>query len=500
MIKSKLLILILLTFPIVNMIAQEPDPAPVSTIGNEVTTGATISVPITCVDFTDIGSCNMQVLYDPAIALATSVSIGTGVAGNINYNVTVPGVITFGWYTWPGINMPDNSVIFNLNFTKVTSGVSAITWNDTYGDRQWSNGSSEILDDLPLVDYYLPGSLTFQGDAPIISAPIVVACPDENIDIPITVESFNTIGAMSLTLLFDAAVIEFQSFTNNSGFPGMGVQNPSTGNITMAGFDPVAGVTLPDDAILFTIHFNYLGGSTDLEWYDDGSSCESSGPYPDYNALIDTPQSTYYINGSITECPQFEIKIYLQGLYNSANGNMNKAQDWNGGQMVDKYPGTVADVITVELHDGSNYPTVAHTIDDVALNQNGTLVFGLTSNYEDDFYITLIHRNHLETVSKTSVSFTAGGGAYDFSTAANKAYGDNLMDLGSGVWGIFGGDVEQSDGEINTLDRELINDGYVQSHKGYLPTDINGDGYIDLIDREIANDAYVRTVQVKKPQ
>jgi hypothetical protein len=273
--------------------------APVSTVGNEVTTGLVATVPITATGFTNIGSCNMQLLYDPAVVTCTGITMGPGIPANISSNINTPGVITWGWYTWPGVTKPDNSVIFNLSFAKVASGTSNITWNDSYGDRQWSDGNSIVLNDLPLANYYFPGSITFQGDAPITTAPHLLACPGDIIDVPVTVESFNTIGAVSLTMLFNSSVLTYLSFTNNSGFPGLSVLNPSDGNLTMAGFDPTAGKTLADDAILFTLHFDYTGGYSGFDWSDDGTTCEYAGPFPDYPVLNDLPEDTYYIDGSV---------------------------------------------------------------------------------------------------------------------------------------------------------------------------------------------------------
>ena len=306
--------------------------APISTVGNVATTGTTIDVPITVADFVNIGSCNMQLLFDPAIASATSVVKGSSLPGGINYNNAVPGIIRFGWYTWPGVNLPDDEVAFIITFTKVTAGTSAITWDASYADRQWSDGNFIVLNDLPLTDYYFPGSVSFQENAPITTAPIIDACPNTPLDIPITVKDFNGIGAISLRLHYNPSALTFLSFTNNSGFPGLFVFNPIPGVITAAGFSTSAGVTLPEDAVLFTIHVQFLGGYTNLEWYDDdGTSCEYTGPPTLYPVLNDTPTSTYYIVGSITELCTSEWTGNIDDDWfdagNWTNGVPNAAKD-----------------------------------------------------------------------------------------------------------------------------------------------------------------------------
>lgn len=283
---------------VINIHAQN---APISTIGEFAGTDVNVVVPVTAIGINDIGSCNLQFLYDPAVATCVSVSKGPQLPGTIAYNIDVPGIITLGWYTWPGTTLTDNSVIFELGFTKVCSGASALAWDVSYTDRQWSDGSSVVLNDLPFGEFYLNGSLAFLENSPVTTAPVISSCSGGSIDVPITVSAFNSIGAISLTLQFNDASLTYDSFTNDSGFPGLYVYNPNSGVITAAGFSVDSGVSLPDGAVLFTLHFNSVSGSTALEWFDDGISCEYAGPPPDYSVLNDIPQESYYIDGFITE-------------------------------------------------------------------------------------------------------------------------------------------------------------------------------------------------------
>jgi PKD repeat protein len=137
--------------------------APVTTAGTVVAGGTTAVVPITATDFTNIGSCGLEIHYDPAIALATNVTIGPGVGGSLDKNLTVPGVIIIGWYTYPAVTLPGNPVIFNISFSKVTSGTTALTWFDNGYSCYYSDGSYNILNDVPQSTYYINGSLTFSG-------------------------------------------------------------------------------------------------------------------------------------------------------------------------------------------------------------------------------------------------------------------------------------------------------------------------------------------------
>jgi hypothetical protein len=72
---------------------------------------------------------------------------------------------------------------------------------------------------------------------------------------------------------------------------------------------------------------------------------------------------------------------------------------------------------------------------------------------------------------------------YDFSTAANKAYGDNMVDLG-GVFGFYSGDINQDEG-MDNLDGDPLFDDVNNSNFGVLATDLNGDGGVDNLDADI---------------
>ncbi len=135
--------------------------APITMAGNVMGIGSTAIVPISVSDFNSIGSCNLKLIYDPSIVIATAVTKETVLPGSLASNISVPGVITLGWYTWPGSNLPDNTVIFNISFSKVSAGISNLTWIDDGYSCAWSNDSFEYLNDIPTSEYYIDGSVSF---------------------------------------------------------------------------------------------------------------------------------------------------------------------------------------------------------------------------------------------------------------------------------------------------------------------------------------------------
>jgi len=475
--------------------------APVTTAGTIVSNATIIVVPVTVSDFDFIGSCNLRLLYDPAIVTATQVTIASGISGQISFNVTTPGVISWGWYTYPGISLPDNTVVFNISFSKAApSGTSLLTWDDAVGYTcEWSSGVYVVLNDIPTEYYYHNGSITIP-DAPQTIAPQTEALPNTSVDIPITVIGFYNVGAISLTLHFDPAVLSYQSYINNSGYPGLQVNNPSSGVITIGGFSATDGVTLADFAELVTIVFAYQGGYSDLTWFDDGPSCEYAD-YPDYNPYNDLPTSTFYINGSISELlfRNLDLKLFLEGLYNIANGNMNKTQDYVNDGFEDKFPGTVADQITIELYETGNYAGGAvYSAPNTDLNQDGSSSISIPSSYNSEYYVTVKTRNHIETVSYASIDFGGGHVSYDFSTSAAQAYGNNQVELESGVYSFYVGDIDQN-GVINVTDRTLLNMDLANVVVGYVVTDLDGNGTVNVTDRTRLNVNIFKVISKQTP-
>jgi hypothetical protein len=153
---------------------------------------------------------------------------------------------------------------------------------------------------------------------------------------------------------------------------------------------------------------------------------------------------------------------------------MNKAQD----DMGDHFGGTIADQITVELHNSTNYTTIEHSELNVPLNTDGTASITIPSTLGAYYYITIKHRNSVETTSADPVDFAASIVNYSFATAASQAYGDNMKDMGEGFFALFVGDANQ-DGLIDGDDLVFMDPDLTAGNVGYLNADLNGDGLVD---------------------
>jgi hypothetical protein len=166
--------------------------------------------------------------------------------------------------------------------------------------------------------------------------------------------------------------------------------------------------------------------------------------------------------------------VMLQGLYNGG-GIMNQAYDENGT----RWPAGIADHISVELHNSANYSIIVFTASDIPLSTNGTATISVPAVYNGSYYITIKHRNSLQTVSSTSKSFAGGTITQSFGTPSD-AYGGNLRQMPVG-YAIFGGDTNQDD-IIDLGDLIPVGNQAAMASAGYIPEDVNGDGLVDLTD------------------
>lgn len=186
------------------------------------------------------------------------------------------------------------------------------------------------------------------------------------------------------------------------------------------------------------------------------------------------------------------LTVMLQGLY-SGNGNMHPAKDETG---MAHWGSSVADKITVELHDNTNYSTLVFSLSNIDLHLDGTCNIVFPASYSGDYFIVVKHRNSIETVSAAPVSFSGTTVTYQFNVNS-QAFGNNLLLMPDGWWVIYGGDLNQ-DGVLNTEDMNMAANSIDTYSVGYLPEDVNGDGTIDasdliLIDNNAASFVSKRT-------
>jgi len=184
--------------------------------------------------------------------------------------------------------------------------------------------------------------------------------------------------------------------------------------------------------------------------------------------------------------------VLLEGLYNGS-GTMRQAQNASGAQ----WPVGISDHITVELHDATNYSNIVWSATDVPLSTTGSAIISVPPAYSGAYFITVRHRNSIETTTSTAVSFAGSSIARSFALRTS-VFGSNLGSSGDGYYVIYGADVNQ-DGIVDTGDMNEVDNGSTAILIGYNLPDANGDGIVDTSDMNIVDNNSTAIVMIRLP-
>jgi hypothetical protein len=171
-----------------------------------------------------------------------------------------------------------------------------------------------------------------------------------------------------------------------------------------------------------------------------------------------------------------ELKAFIDGRYDP---NTNKQVPTQVKVSIYTQTGGFVDEKNVILDEDGN-----------AMDADGTLGIKFNDFQPDPgsqtYYIVIESMCNavLKTWSKIQMAMQRGGTyQYDFTTAKNKAYGDNQKEVSPGVWALYNGEVTE-DYKVGLDDVLKVYNDAIQFAGGgcCLRTDINGDGGVDLTD------------------
>lgn len=209
----------------------------------------------------------------------------------------------------------------------VQSQIQHFTSDKTYIIKEWKNTfklNSPVVSSYMLPANSIPATISVKqfpdsGDttilqqqyvtltlnAPITIAGSVSACPNESFNIPVTVNNFNQVGAITLRLDFDSTLIKYNDAYNiNTSLSGIMINTINTsGTMKKINFawTNIPSVSLPNGSKLFDLNFTLISGSPALLFNNTsngGGDCEYVNDFA--IPFNDDPTSTYYINPVIT--------------------------------------------------------------------------------------------------------------------------------------------------------------------------------------------------------
>lgn len=216
--------------------------------------------------------------------------------------------------------------------------------------------------------------------------------------------------------------------------------------------------------------------------------------------VTSSPVTTSADNGSnisISACSfTFNVKLLIQGFYTSS-GQMRATINPTVNP-------TVCDTVRIELHNASSpYSLVDNSIGTINTGGLGAFQFAAPS-LGGSYYIVIKHRNALETWSAAPVTLTSGG-TYDFTTAANKAFGSNQTQIAPGFFAIYSGDISNGvtlgiqDGIIDINDYNSLQSGLYPTLTTYNVRDLTGDLISESADYSLIENNGVQNIAKARP-
>lgn len=217
-----------------------------------------------------------------------------------------------------------------------------------------------------------------------------------------------------------------------------------------------------------------------------------------------------------------DLKIYLEGAFSGSNMNTNLISFLPEVQPFNQFPwnydglestsgyllNNTTDWVLIELRETTG-DAITATPDTKIWEQaclllnDGTIISTIDNklpkldvNVENNLYVIVKHRNHLDIMSADPLILTDSIYSLDFSISEDQVLGitEGYKEISPGVWGMVSGDAN-GDRLINLLDKLIwINQA---GKSGYLPADFNLDTQIDNSDKNeywIINQEYFSTI------
>lgn len=258
--------------------------------------------------------------------------------------------------------------------------------------------------------------------------------------------------------------------------PGSQTVEPEAGNVGFAINANTAWEASTDQSWV-TLTPSGFGNGTILATYDPNNTEPRSAVITISSPGLEDTHVT--LSQEAMPVRTLSLNLLIEGLYNG-NGTLRQVNDAEGPH----FNAGVSDLISIELHNSSDYGHIEYLANNIELATNGMATVNIPQAFTGSYYVTIRHRNSVETTSATPVSFAAEYVSYAFNQP-EKAYGGNLA-LIDGHYVIRSGDINQ-DGTVDTADMTLIDNSAADYDSGYITPDVNGDGITDTADMTIVD-------------
>jgi hypothetical protein len=334
---------------------------------------------------------------------------------------------------------------------------------------------------VAMILFYGAVSFAVNGTATLST---VTGTPGTSVSVPLNVTNFTSVSSIGLMITIDPTLLTFTNLTSiNTLVSGMtGNYNPTTHSVNIAwssNSPPFPNV----NGLLCNVNFTFIGPGPATLVFAASSQVTTGFPPAD---IVMT-----YTNGLVnTTYKPVNLTVFFEGFFNSGTRTMNQAQGCtNGESTFNNFTGTIVDTVSVLLAGATSPWGYVRQIHGVKINPDGTLTAYIPTTLVSNYYIIVRQRQAVETWSATAVSFSGNPVTYNFTTAANKAYGSNQIQVASGpaLYGFYSGDFSSAsgttqDGYIDIVDNNNVFNSAQNGSFGYMAEDVSGDGFTDISD------------------
>lgn len=304
-----------------------------------------INIPVSVVNFDNIGALTLAFEYDPCVMTYVSYTPNP-IFNTSNGLLTVTDAVSAGGKKKISLNhqgthaisLSDDSYLANLSFNYI-SGTTDLTWITDGNSCEYADSNNIPVYDLPFPDYYING-IAYSSLAPSTKIDSTVAIVGEYVTYTVNVWNYSDINSGVLTLSYNPGVLAFDAILPNDAIDGTFEVDALIPGILEMNWDG-NDTCLADGSALMYVTFQYLGGSTPLSWFDNGLSCHYTNIHIE-TPLNDIPSENFYTNGNIAN----SVVTWTGGN----SGDWNSAGNWVNNSIPDQFTNVTLDPSVTPLY------------------------------------------------------------------------------------------------------------------------------------------------------
>jgi PKD repeat protein len=259
-------------------------------------TGSQVIITVRARNFTNLTSAQGSITWNTSVATYSGIptfGLPSMTIGNFGTGQTGAGILTFSWNdpTLAGVTVPNGTTLFTVRYNIVGTGGSATAVSFGNAPTPMEFADNNFVN-VPFSSNN--GRIVVNGVAPglVIYADTVTGITGGTVDLPVRADDFILLTSAQGSLKWNTSVATYNSIAS-FGLPGMTLSNFGTGQtaagrLTFSWNDgTLAGVTLADSAILFTVRYNLVGAGGTFT--------------PD--SLIDIPTNLEFVDNNFAVVP-----------------------------------------------------------------------------------------------------------------------------------------------------------------------------------------------------